>query len=117
VAVAGTLGMSFGNAAKITSGRVNPTAKAIESKDKNLKERYRGCFIFPSCRVVLALPVDGLVPPVGRASAVSVSKSRGWIVPLVEAYKGRVLDEVKMNAVVTVKDQHDGQHVVEYGMF
>jgi hypothetical protein len=47
--------------------------------------------------------MDGLVPLVGRASDVSALKRRGCIVPFVEAYKGRVLEEVKINAVMTVQ--------------
>ena len=105
LAVAGVPGISLGNAAKPTSGKVKPTATTIESNDKNLKERYKGCFKLPSCREVLACLVDELVPPVGRTSAVSASKRRGWIVPFVEAYKGRVFDDVKINAVVTITEQ------------
>ncbi len=33
--------------------------------------------------------------------------------PLVEAYNGRVLDEVKMKAVVTVKHYYSDQNAVE----
>lgn len=114
VAEAGTVGVSLGNAAKPTRGSVKPRATTTDNKDKILKERYKGCLRLPSRRGVIVVPVDGTVLVPGMGREVLVSNKRVCIVPFVEAYSGSVLDEVKMNVVVTI--MRYGRQITMEGM-
>ncbi len=76
VKVAGAVGVLFGNAANPTRGKTRQRATRTDIKDRNLNERYKGCFRRPSRRGVVELPVDGVMP-LGMERDVLASKRRG----------------------------------------
>lgn len=104
VATTGEAGISLGNAAKTTSGSIRPRAVVTDNKDKILNERYQGCLRPPSPRGISVALAEDRTPLAGIGRELSSWNKSDCMVPFIEAYKGNVLDEVKMNDVATAQD-------------